>query len=136
MKKGTLNWYCPLWNLTKEFSGTMSILTASLSMQIFEVLVPGCFTVESLEAVQTEVPSSRTITIAARKLLTRVLDRGIMPLPVLSFEEQIGHSPLVTKLGLSENAELHFSPSYHQDVHRHVVVPFEDIDLIERKGES
>ena len=34
---------------------------------IFEVLFPGHFTVESLEAVQAEVLSSLTITIAARE---------------------------------------------------------------------
>ena len=33
MMKRTLNWYCPLWNLIKEFSWGMLILVASWSMQ-------------------------------------------------------------------------------------------------------
>ena len=37
-KRGILNWYCPLWNLMKELSSGMSILTSSLSTQYSKCL--------------------------------------------------------------------------------------------------
>ena len=84
---------------------------------ICEVLVPGLFIVESLEAVQAEVFSSLTITIAARKQSTQVFYHGIAPLLIISNQEEIGSSPSVIELSLSENVGLLFPSSNCQDIH-------------------
>ena len=58
-----------------------------------------------------------------------------MPLLILNYYEEIGSSPSVIKLSLSENVEFLFPSSYCQNIHRNVVL-FKDVDLTEGEGKS
>ena len=93
---------------------------------------------ESLEAVQAQVVFILvlSVTILLLSRLTQVLNHSIVPLPFSNYYEQIGHSPSVIELGLSENVELLFPSSYCQDIHSNVIVPFEDTDLVEEEWKS
>ena len=59
-----------------------------------------------------------------------------MCLLILNYQEEIGSSPLVIELSLSENVELLLPSSYCQYIHRNIVVPFKDADLIEGEENS
>ena len=74
---------------------------------ILEMLVPGCFAVKSLEAVQAEVLLVVMLTITTSEQSTQVLDHGLVLLLIIGYQEEIGHSP--STFVLSENVEL-FSP--------------------------
>ena len=99
MMNGTLNWILPTMKFHEGILFRHVHPHCFVVYAIFEVLVPGCPTVKSLEAVQAEVLSFLMITIATREYSTQVRDCKIVPLPFSNYEEQIGHSPLV--LGLS-----------------------------------
>ena len=99
----------------------------------FEVFVPGLFTRKSLETVQTELLLVSIATIASHKLSTQILDGDVVPLLIISYQEEIGSSPSVIELGLSENVELLLPSSCCQDIHKNVVL-LKNANLTEGEG--